>query len=183
MWRSFSLFLLLWAGSIAAQSSIGQNLPEGVRLEQTFQMEQIPPVQLQMYQERGKQKVWDFFELVKFIQHKETEEDLRQFLIEQGVELFLNDSLPCLGFESVSAFLNSYEGSFPGSNGLHFAIQKGFEPESSGFVATMRASFPEFPHLASFAIVLDIHLVQRSKSFGKEELLLWEVFLGEMKWD
>lgn len=150
------------------------------RLEASFQGNSFSRMQLETFEERGKQKIKDFLDLAFFLQSKDLEESLRKHVEDQLRDLFVSGERAMLEFNSLDEFLNTQSFPYQKKESIEIEISSPFESGENGYRAKASFSLPKSSGEIE-KLTAQLLLQKQLKKFGEESIELWEVLIGEIK--
>lgn len=188
-------------------SAIGQSATpdmntkaEADHLAYDFQRTVLSEAQLQLFERQAQQKVQDLFDYLSLLTDDSLDQELREYAHEQVLELFHDHTakVPGLAIATFSAdhlpeYLNLLQ---QNSRKEHIKItwevislrqNQSFTPENLIYTGQIQANVRveirdknHQPQMEEIEVLIDINLSFKTKSFGKDQLRVWEVFLGEI---
>ncbi len=193
--KSFSIFIVLTIPLLGMAQSAGIERPSAFdKLEQKFEVEEVSTVQLDAFQEKGKEKLNEFISYINLIVDEDTDVLFKEQAIMMATDLFLSE-------ESVIKSYNTTTKEFE-SNPLKNYLQNLLSADHPLNVLSIeeiktldnaesdsykwRLSFNQSisqgtEKLPKLVITMNVVLKKKIKYFGEEKKEVWEVFLSDME--
>jgi hypothetical protein len=170
-------------------------------IKKVFEVDSPTDQLLVAYEATAKQKLTDFADYLKITSDSSMDIRFRQQAVEMAVNLFVSREIDTRNWSKAYPEPNLYNLEQLLERSLSQGMSCWFKPLQINVKApltlendstfTGALSFcqqclpfdkPNLPGSISSMLVIDIYALKKVKSFGKEHLRIWEVYLGDIYW-
>ena len=202
-----AVMICLWMVSAFMPDGWSQSMDitprqEADQLAYDFQRTALSDTQLKLFERQTQQKVKDLFDYLWFFSSDSLDPSFKSHVAEQIQSLFLTPKTPVPGLlpfhPSPDTLLDTYLNKLLKAPNdqlqpvqweiVHIQQKKPFNVQNRAYngqlsviLNVVREGANAIPKTEKVELLINVILSYQAKSFGKDQLFVWEVFLGELR--